>query len=273
MPSRSEPYEDLGHIAYARELTAWREAAGLTKKQLADALGYTDQLIGQYERRTNTPSKRVSEDLDTFFKTNGVFVRHWKLIHELPNAMPVFPGFERYMEREKETTHLKAYSAYVVSGLLQIEDYARAIFEIGNPPDLEERLAQRMGRQALLTKEGAPNLFFCMDESVLRRIVSSRDVQRRQLQALLDVSERPNVTVTVVPWGQGYNRGTSGSLIVLGFKDGSHAAYIEVASLWRMFVEQPEMVGPYIVQYDTIAAYAHHVDESRSLIKRVMEEL
>ncbi|WP_067824825.1 helix-turn-helix domain-containing protein [Actinomadura kijaniata] len=273
MPSRSEPYEDLGHIAYARELTAWREAAGLTKKQLADALGYTDQLIGQYERRTNSPSRRVSEDLDTFFKTNGVFTRHWKLIHELPNAMPVFPGFERYVEREREAVCVKAFSALLVSGLLQIEDYARAVLATANRPNLEERLAQRMERQAILTQEDAPELFFCMDEGALRRVVGSREIQRRQLQALLDASELPNVRLTAVPWGSGYYAGLAGSLIVLGFRDARHAAYIETAGVWRAFIEQPEMVMPYLIQYDTIRGHAHHVDETRALIKSVMEDL
>lgn len=78
MVAQRNPYEFPAVRAFATELTAWRDEAGLSKTEFAEALGYTPQLIGQLESAKNIPSKKFSEDVDTFFKTNGLYLRLWK---------------------------------------------------------------------------------------------------------------------------------------------------------------------------------------------------
>ena len=92
MVAQKEPHESPAVRAFAAELEAWR--GKMTKAELAESLGYTPQFVGQVEAGRNLPSKAFAEDLDTFFNTNGLFVRLWTLIDEtrylavLPEASP-----------------------------------------------------------------------------------------------------------------------------------------------------------------------------------------
>ncbi|MCW2862224.1 MAG: Helix-turn-helix protein [Actinoallomurus sp.] len=80
MVAQRDPYEFPAIRAFAAELAAWRGV--LSKVELAETLGYTPQLIGQLEAGKNIPSRKFAEDVDTYFTTNGLFVRLWKLITE-----------------------------------------------------------------------------------------------------------------------------------------------------------------------------------------------
>ncbi|MDL4775800.1 MULTISPECIES: helix-turn-helix domain-containing protein [Thermomonosporaceae] len=272
MPARSEPYDTPAIVTFAKELEAWRKEGGLNKKQLADALGYTDSYIGQVELCKNTPSVDFADVLDTYFKTNGVFHRLWDRIEDTKNAVTLPPGFAEYTEREKDAAHARIFSVLLVNGLFQTEEYARAVMDDVDTNIAEEFLAKRMERQSILTSDAPPHVFLTLDETALRCVIGSREIQRKQIGSLIEASERPNVTVDVVPQGRGYYPGLTGNFTILGFDDGSQAAYTESAGT-GMFIEQPARVASYVVRYDLIRGHAHHIEESRTLLKTVMEEL
>lgn len=272
MPAQRDPYTAPAIRAFANELEAWRTEARLSKNEFAKALGYTPQLIGQIEGARNIPSKKFAEDVDTFFKTNGLFVRLWKLIKETRHIASLPPGYAIYEDLEKEATYVRIYCALLIEGLFQTEDYARAVIGAINHDDVEELVARRMKRQGILTKEKPPKILFTIDERVLRDVIGSKEIQRQQLKALLEASERPNVTIDVVPQGRGYYPGLGGSFIILGFEDGTSITYTESAGT-GMIIEQPARVADYVVRYDLIRGHAHPLEESRTLIRTVMEEL
>lgn len=272
MPAQRDPYTVPAVWAFATELEAWRRQAGLSKNEFAKVLGYSPQLIGQIEAAKNLPSKKFAEDVDSYFKTNGLFVRLWKLITDTRHIASLPPSYPRYAQLEKEATYVRTFCPLLVHGLFQTEGYARAILEALGNERVDELVAQRMERQVIFTRENPPQVIITIDERVLRDVIGSKDIQRQQLKALLEASELPNVTIDVVPQGRGYYPGLEGSFTVLGFEDGTSAVYTESAGTGTL-IEQPAQVASYAVRYDLIRGHAYPIEESRALIRTVMEEL
>ncbi|MFC5749239.1 helix-turn-helix domain-containing protein, partial [Actinomadura rugatobispora] len=110
MPARPEPYDAPAITTFATELEAWRTAAGLTKTALAQALGCTDAYVGQVELCKNLPSQEFAQDLDTYFKTNGLFHRLWKRIEETRHLSTLPPGFPQYLAYEANAETIRNVS-------------------------------------------------------------------------------------------------------------------------------------------------------------------
>ncbi|MEU5996062.1 helix-turn-helix transcriptional regulator [Spirillospora sp. NPDC047418] len=272
MGSRNEPYEAPAIQAFATELTAWRTQAGLTKVALAETLGYTPQWISQIEAAKSIPSKTFAQNLDTFFKTNGVFERQWKRIIDTRHQGILPPGFAEYMEREVEANQMRAFDLTLVRGLLQTESYMRAVVGYRQDPETAERLVQeRLKRQSVLTREGAPDAWFTIDEGVLRREVAGPEVMREQLEHILSMSERPNISIDVVPRSPRYYPGYAGGFVILGFAKAPDVVYGEMGGQ-GLLIQDPRVVRDFAVTYNSLRGDALRFAESRSLIKSVMEE-
>lgn len=272
MGSRNEPYEAPAIQTFATELTAWRTQAGLTKVALAETLGYTPQWISQIEAAKSIPSKTFAENLDTFFKTNGVFERQWKRIIDTRHQAILPPGFAAYQEREAEASQARIYQLTLVHGLLQTENYMRAIISRKQDPDTAERLvSERLKRQELLTRENPPHVWFTLDEAALRREVAERDVMREQLAHILSLQERPNISVDIVPLSAGYYPGLTGGFTILSFTDAPDVVYGEIAGQ-GMLITDPRAVADFAVRYNSLRGDALRIEESQILIKSIMEE-
>ncbi|GLY89953.1 helix-turn-helix domain-containing protein [Actinoallomurus iriomotensis] len=271
MVAKREPYEVPAIRAFAAELTAWRGT--MSKVELAERLGYTPQLIGQLEAGKNIPSEQFSEDADTFFKTNGLFLRLWKLIMETRRLAVLPPGFSKYVQFEGQAGTIRAYSLVVIQGLLQTPEYARAILLALQPPDtVDQFVTARMERQAILTREKPPRLWVTLDERALRCLIGGREVMRGQLQHLLEVSKRPNIMIDVVPQSAESHVGLEGSLVLLGFANEPDIAYTESSGRGQV-VEDAAGVSDFHVRYDLIRGHALPVAESRKLIESILEGL
>src|SRR4029450_5090535 len=103
-----------------------------------------------------------------------------------------------YVDLESAAVMIRSYEAQFVPGLLQTEEYMRAVIQgalLDDTPDVaEQRVQLRLTRQTLLDREGAPRLWAVVDEAALRRPVGSREVMRTQLERLIEAAELPNVT-------------------------------------------------------------------------------
>jgi hypothetical protein len=257
--------------AFAAELVAWRD--NQPKAGLAEILGYTPQLLSQLEAAKNIPSKQFSEDLDTHFKTNGLFVRLWKLITDTKHLLALPPGFPKFVELEARANAIRVFGLVLITGLLQSEEYAREILLTIQPPDVVDQfIASRMQRQEILAREKPPRLWATLDERALRSMVGSRDVMRRQLEHLLEVSRRPNVMLEVVPQSANAHAGLEGDLFLLSFDNEPDVAYTEAAGRGQV-VEDPVGVADFHVRYDLIRGHALPVAESRKLIESILEGL
>ncbi|MFF5259057.1 helix-turn-helix domain-containing protein [Actinomadura viridis] len=256
---------------FGTELRRRRDEAGLTGKQLADSLGCTPQWISVMEGGKKI-SEQSAHDLDTYFKTGGLFHRLWKLANDIELQTTLPPGFPEYAEREKRANSIRVYSAILLTGLFQTEDYAHTVMTSTDGPHSADLVDKRMERKAILTRDKAPHVWLTVDETILRRTVGSPEVMRKQLAFLLEVSELPNVMVDVVPQSVGYYAGLGGSFNLLGFEDGTSSAYTESAGV-GMLIEQPNKVALFRIRYDLLRGHALPVRESRALIQAVLEEL
>jgi DNA-binding XRE family transcriptional regulator len=271
MVAQREPYEFPAIRAFAAELQAWRGV--MTKVELAETLGYTPQLMGQIEAGKNIPSKKFAEDLDTYFETNGLFVRLWKVISESRHIAALPPGFPKFVKLESEAGAIRAFGVLLVPGLLQTEAYARAILQTIQTPDaVEQFVASRMERQAILNRDKPPRLWATLDERALRCGIGGAAVMRGQLEHLLEASKRPNIMVQVVSETEGEYAGLEGDLVLLSFDNEPDAAYTEASGRGQV-VEDAAGVAEFHVRYDLIRGHARTVNESRSLIESILERL
>lgn len=249
-----------------------RSQAGLTKTALAGALGYTPQWISQVEAAKSIPSRDFAENLDTFFKTNGLFHRLWKRIIDTLHQAILPPGFPEYQDREAEASQVRTFELTLVHGLLQTENYIRAVVGHNQDPDTAECLvAERLERQNVLTREDPPNVWFTLDESTLRREVAERDVMGEQLAHILSMGGRPNISIDIVPLTAKYYPGLTGSFTILSFTNSPDLVYGEIAGQ-GMLIQEPQIVSKFAVRYNSLRGDALRVEESRTLITKVMEE-
>ena len=130
--------------------------------------------------------------------------------------------FRTYVDLESAATLIRTYEGMFVPGLLQTDDYMRAVIRDASLESSEEvgrRVRLRMARQTLLTREHPPRLWAVVDEAALRRPVGGREVMRGQLERLIDATKLPNVTLQVLPFGAGAHPAMVGAFSILRFAD------------------------------------------------------
>ncbi|MDH6451720.1 hypothetical protein M2156_003942 [Streptomyces sp. SAI-149] len=178
------------------------------------------------------------------------------------------------MEYSERAVVIRQYAAHVVPGLLQTEDYARAVLTLDAMLDgeeqLEERVAARMGRQGRLSSPDRPELVVILDEAVLRRPIGGHGVMRQQLARLLNAAAERHISVQVLPFDQGGHEAMGGSLTILGLPDDSEVAYTE-GSDYGQLIEEPAKVSRYKVIYDRLRAAALPPLMSLDMIRSTLE--
>jgi Domain of unknown function (DUF5753) len=190
---------------------------------------------------------------------------------ELPEQYMTFIGFEGEAESEWN------YESLFVPGLLQTEDYARALISgtlpFASRDEVERRVEVRMARRDVLRNENPLELWGIIDEAVLRRQVGGPAVMRAQFRHLLEASELPNVTFQVIPFDGGAHPGMAGSFIALQFAEEAIPAVIYVESMaGELFLEHESDVRRYKLMFEHLRAVAASPDVSRSLLGSLATE-
>jgi len=130
--------------------------------------------------------------------------------------------FRTYVDLESAAALIRTYEGQFVPGLLQTDDYMRAVIHGAHLESSEEvgrRVRLRLARQTLLTREHPPRLWAVVDEAALRRPVGGPGVMRGQLERLLDATKLPNVTLQILPFDTGAHPAMVGSFSILRFAD------------------------------------------------------
>ncbi|MDK0519298.1 helix-turn-helix transcriptional regulator [Streptomyces sp. ML-6] len=252
---------------YGWELRRQREAHNLKQSQLGDIIFCTGSLIGQVETSRKLPTRDFSERVDAALGTGGVFSRLIGLV--LHSQLPAW--FQPYADMEAKATYISTYQAQVVYGLLQTEDYARALLATGMPDDLENQVAARIERQRVLKKECPPLTWVVLDEATLHRPIGSHEVMRRQLLQLLEFSDQRWTRIQVLPFAAGEHSSLAGSFNFLRFEKDPDIVYTEDVISGHM-TASPDTVREASLRYAHLQAAALSVEESAALITRVMEE-
>lgn len=248
-----------------------RTAAGLTQAELGALTHVVSTRITQIERASGAkPTLGLARALDAALGADDLLVELWPYVYR-----EAFPDWSRkFMEYSERAVGVRQYAAHVVPGLLQTEDYARAVLGLDalltSEEQLEERVAARMGRQDRLASPDRPELCVILDEAVLRRPIGGPAVMRKQLRRLLDAAEERHITVQVLPFDQGGHEAMGGSLTVLLLSDGSEVAYTEGADYGQL-IEEPSNIGRYKLIYDRLRAAALPPIMSLDMVRSAME--
>jgi len=186
--------------------------------------------------------------------------------------------FEPYIGLESEAVRLRDFQPLVIPGLLQTEDYARAVLRAaphaGSSTEIDRLVALRMGRQRILGQDRPPDLWVVLSESVLRVQVGGRAVMRAQLQRLAWVAERPNVTLQVLPFTTAAHVHPVSPFTMLEFPDAADPAVVYLEHLTgSLFLENEDEVRRYRVVFDHLRAEALGTGQTVDLIARVAAEL
>ncbi|MBY8886203.1 helix-turn-helix domain-containing protein [Streptomyces sp. PTM05] len=251
---------------YGAELRRFREAAGLTLKQLGACVFCTGSLIGQIETARKVATKDFTLRVDTALDTEGALMRIWRLV--MRSQLPAW--FQPYADLEAKATHIHSFQLHLVHGLLQTEEYARAVLGVLEHDKLDERVAARMERHHILEREDPPLFWAIMSEAVLYQEIGGKEVMRGQLAHLLSFLDNPWVNIQILPFSAGAHTGMAGSFNILRFEDDPEIVYDEHYE--PRMTANPEELRMRSLRYDHLQAAALSVEKSAELIGRVMEE-
>jgi transcriptional regulator with XRE-family HTH domain len=196
--------------------------------------------------------------------------------HRFSDALPSW--FHTFVGLEEAAAQIRAYEPQFVPGLLQTEDYARAVIHstpVRTPyEELEARVKARMARQALLTQPDAPQLWVVLDEGALHRTVGGLEVMRAQLERLLEASAWPRVILQVLPFGNGANAAGGGPFVLLRFRDPTlpDIAYVEQL-ISALYLDKPEEVEVYTAALDHLCVRSLTPAASQELIAQTLDRL
>ncbi|HKT06216.1 MAG TPA: helix-turn-helix transcriptional regulator [Rugosimonospora sp.] len=262
-----------------RELRRLREDAGLLAEALAERLHCSPSRVSRIETaRIRIGPGTVHEILDALGVHGDERARLVALAREAEepgwwqaytDALPL--PYATYISLESEAVSLKAFEPTLVYGLLQTREYARAVIEPGarhqQPSEVAARIEARLARQRVLTKPDPVRLHVVLDEAVLHHAVGGHEVLRAQLQRLVELARRPNVTIQVLP----FEKSSAlvffpGPVVIMGFPDPDAPPVMYLESVATdLYVERPETVQAHLDLYDRLVEQA--LSPSRSIRK------
>ncbi|MER8042216.1 helix-turn-helix transcriptional regulator [Streptomyces sp. NPDC094032] len=269
-----DPDDEAGKAILAgvgRALKAWREAKGLRAAEMGGLTGYGEDMIRKLERGDRIPRPEFLDKFDAVLGANGLVAEMKKDIEEVRYPKRI----RNLVKLERRAVEFCMYSSYNIHGLLQTEEFSRAIMRTWRPaygPDeLERYVAARVARSSVLKKSPAPEFSFIQEEVSLRRPVGGRGVLRRQLEHLLAVGEMPHVEIQVMPTERADHPATGGPIAVLKFADGTAVGRMDgdfhgrpVTDLKRLRLLE--------LRYGIIRSKALTPAESRDFIEQLLGE-
>ncbi|RPK82243.1 helix-turn-helix transcriptional regulator [Streptomyces sp. ADI98-10] len=257
---------------FGRQVKLLREAAGLTQAELGASVGYGEAHIASVEQGRRIPKPEMVDAVDRVVGGRGMLVA---MKGEVERAR--YPSFFReFVRLEAEAVELHAYDAQVVNGLLQSEEYARAVFAMRRPlldeDTVAQRVAARLDRQKLLARRPAPLLSFVIEESVVRRPLGGPHVLRSQLEQLLIVGHQRNVEIQVMPTSRDEHAGLAGPFTLLLAKNQRRMGYVET-HCQGVVHSDPAQVQMLESTYGVLRAQAMTPKESLAQIEMLLGEL
>ncbi|MFI9242249.1 helix-turn-helix domain-containing protein [Streptomyces sp. NPDC053086] len=264
-------------VVIGKQLKLLREKAGLGQKEFGTLVGYGPDLISAVERGVRTPRPELLRKADEVLDAGGLFTEVISQVEEaMSRARTRHPEWYRgYAALEAQAVSLHDYSTMGVLGLLQTEDYSRAVFTQRHPPldeeTIEKRVADRLSRQHIFEQWPLPEFSFVVEQAVLERPIGGLQVHGDQLRQLLRIGRMRNVQLQVMPTGREIHPSLGGSFTLLIPKGKEQVAYMEVQGHPKLITDREE-VRILAARYGIIRAQALNPYESLALIEKVLEE-
>jgi len=273
-------------IALGVQLRRLRETSQITREEAAEAIGETPSTISRLERGRSGAKQRDVADLLTLYGITGETQREELLAlarqantpgwwQQYSDILPKW--FELYVGLEEAASIIRTYEVQFVHGLMQTEDYARAVILIANAhapaAEIDRRVSLRMKRQQLLTHPGAPELWSVLDEAALRRPLAGPQVMRAQLEHLLEISDLPNVTLQIVPFHAGPHAAAGGPFTILRFPEPDLADVVYLEQLnSALYLDQPDDVLGYMTVMNQLCVQAETGAVSKDMLGALLKE-
>ena len=266
------------------ELKRFREQAGLTGEQVAEAMGWS---VAKVYRLEGDKVRILVRDVGRLLQLYGIEAAEKEAVLELARqarlkdwwqqysgAIPEW--FQFYVGLEAAASALNGYEPELVTGLLQTEQYARAIMSTAPMPDeddVERQIAVRMERQKRLTSDDPLGVWLVLNEAVIRRTVGGPEVMAEQLTHLGELAARKNITVQVLPFNAGAHPAMHGGFKVIKFPEpiDPDVVYLEEQT-GALYLEKPEDVRRYSLMFDFLRAQALSPEDSAALIAQLASE-
>jgi transcriptional regulator with XRE-family HTH domain len=270
----------------ALELRRLREAARLTCEEVAEHLECSASKISRVETgRVSVSPRDVRDMLELYGVAAGQRESLVQLArdsrqkgwwHAYSDTMQ--PQMATYIGLESAASEIRIYEVSLIPGLLQTEDYARAVIRAGmvNSPaeDIERRVSLLMARQPAVIREDPPKIWAVLDEAALRRRVGGAGLMRLQLEHLLAQAALPNVAVQVIPFGGGAHPAMGRPFIILVFPERVDTDVVYLEDLTSaLYLEDVAEVDRYNVFFNHLRATALSFDDSAALITSVLKEM
>jgi len=250
---------------FGRQVRKERLAAGWTLAEFGQRTGYDPGHVSRIEGGKRPASEVFAQMCDKAFPhRQGWFTEFYE---ESRTWIATPPWFRNYVSHEQRAATLRNWFPSLLDGLLQTDGYARTILSVSpgvTDDEVSDRLAARLKRQAILTREEPPAMWFLVDEAALHRLVGSPQIMAAQMAHLTATARLPKVTIQVVP-------AIAHAGLLGGFSITERAAYAETAVAGQVF-EDAEIIASLLIRFDTLRSEALRASESLALIERVGKE-
>ncbi|MEU8267077.1 helix-turn-helix transcriptional regulator [Sphaerisporangium sp. NPDC049002] len=231
-------------IQFGTELRKFRLSAGFSQRKLCDAIHVSISQLSMIENGHRAPTMDLARQVD---ETLGLGTTLTGLLDRLNRAAAQLPRwFRPWLDFEREAEALRIWAPLIVPGLLQTEDYARAI--LSRKPgitveEVEEQVTARMDRQSILRRPMPPMLWVILDESILHRPIAGPEVMKGQFEHLLESGENRRISLQVLPYRACSVVGLLGGFVIAEMPKGAPpAAYIDSQSTQDRVSDRSEEV-------------------------------
>ncbi|GAA2976974.1 MULTISPECIES: helix-turn-helix domain-containing protein [Streptomyces] len=254
------------------QLATFRKAAGLTQAALADRCCVGEDTIASIEQGRRPLQADFAALLDELLDTKGVLQ---VAVAKVPQKER-FPAFvQDFVEYEQEAVTLLWYENQVIPGLLQTEEYARAVFVSLYPPleddELGERVAARLDRQKVLARKPRPMASFLIEESILRRPIGGRCVLHEQIKHLRRCAELPFLGLQIMATDRETHAALDGPMVLLETPDHDQLAYVEGQRV-SFLIDDLDEVSVLQQKYGMLRSQALSPEESMRLLDDLLGE-
>ncbi|WP_216898885.1 helix-turn-helix domain-containing protein [Nocardia alni] len=271
-------------IAVGGQLRKLREQANITREKAGEAIRGSHAKISRLELGRTGFKERDIRDLLTLYGVTKVEERETLLDlvrkanqpgwwHRYSDLLP--PWFETYLGLEHATKSIRTFEGQLVPGLLQTEEYARAVVTLGHEnKEAARRVELRQKRQEILERNGGPTLWAVIDESVLHRPIGGPGVLRDQLLYLARAAALQNVTIQILPYSAGGNAAAGSSFTMLRFAEPELPDIVYLEQLTSaLYLDREQDLEMYRQVMDRLSVQAETPDRSRRMLEEEAEKL
>jgi transcriptional regulator with XRE-family HTH domain len=268
------------------QLRRLRERQGITREEAGYAIRASGSKMSRLELGRVGFKERDVADLLTLYGVTDDTDRDTLLALAQDANSPgwwhrygdVLPGwFETYVGLEEAAALIRTYEVQFIPGLLQTEEYARAVISLGNSAspseEIEQRISLRITRQNLLTRGDAPRLWAVVDEAALRRPIGGRDVMRGQIERLIEATKLPGVILQVLPFRVGGHTAEAGAFTILRFPESDLPDVVYVEQLTSaLYLDRRDDVDSYMEAMERLCVVSAPPDDTAEILSRILQE-